>query len=128
MSFHVVFNGLIFQQTVVIAMDTNFAPILTDFFLCSYEAEFIHIIFKDKKKKLHAKFFNFNFSYSDDALSLNNPNFNECLQLIYSSELDIKDTRLPKVQLCFILIFFSIMSILTQMNEITLHFEFPRFS
>jgi hypothetical protein len=34
-------SGRVFQQTVGIPMDTNCAPLLSDLFLYSYEADFI---------------------------------------------------------------------------------------
>ena len=37
----VVFVGKVFQKTVGIPMGTNWAPLLADIFLYSYEAEFI---------------------------------------------------------------------------------------
>jgi hypothetical protein len=37
----VIFGGRVFQQTVGIPMGTNCAPLLTDLFLYSYEADFI---------------------------------------------------------------------------------------
>ena len=86
------FGGFIFQQTVGIPMGTNCAPLLADLFFHSYEAEFIHNLLKDKKKKHLEKFFNFTFRYIDDVLSLNNPYFSQYLHLIYPSELEIKDT------------------------------------
>ena len=83
---------IIFQQTVDIPMGTNCATRLADLFLYSYEAEFIRNLLKEKKKKHYAKFFNLNFRYIDNVLSLNNPNFSQYLYLIYPSELEIKDS------------------------------------
>ena len=37
----VVFAGKVFQQIVGIPIETNFAPLLANIFLFSYEAEFI---------------------------------------------------------------------------------------
>ena len=39
-------------------MGTDYAPLLTNLFLYSYEAEFIQNLLKDKKKKPLAKFCN----------------------------------------------------------------------
>ena len=36
--------------------------------------------------------FNLTFRYIDDVLSLNNPKFNDCIDVIYPKELEIKDT------------------------------------
>ena len=72
-------------------MGTNCAPLLADLFLYSYEAEFIQQLLKDGKKNV-AKNFNFTFRYIDDVLSINNNDFSTYLQVIYPSELEIKDT------------------------------------
>jgi hypothetical protein len=61
-----------FQQVVGIPMGTNFAPLLPDLFVCSYELEFLQNLVKDKK--IHeARAFNFTYRYIDDVLSINNP-------------------------------------------------------
>jgi len=54
-------------------------------FLHSYEADFVQ-----GEKKLEQSF-NYTFRYIDDVLSLNNKNFSNFLQLIYSIELVVKD-------------------------------------
>jgi hypothetical protein len=43
------FRETLFQQVVGIPMGTNFAPLLADLFLCSYESEFLQKLVKDKK-------------------------------------------------------------------------------
>jgi hypothetical protein len=44
---YVVFGDQIFQQSVGIPMGTNCAPLLTDLFLYSYEAEFVQKLLRD---------------------------------------------------------------------------------
>jgi hypothetical protein len=46
------FDGSIFQQTVGIHMGTNFASLLVDLLLYSYEADFIQGLLKKNKKHL----------------------------------------------------------------------------
>jgi hypothetical protein len=58
----VFFGGRVFQQTVVILMGTNCAPLLGDLFLYSYEADFIQGLRKKNEKKL-ARSFNSNNIY-----------------------------------------------------------------
>ena len=55
-----------FLNTVGILIGTNWAPLLIDLFLYSYEAGFIQGLLK-KKKKL-AQSFNFTFRFIDDVL------------------------------------------------------------
>ena len=45
------FGGMIFQQIIGILMGTNCAPLLADWFLYSYESEFLQNLIKDKKIK-----------------------------------------------------------------------------
>ena len=87
----VMFGGCVFQQTVGIPMGTNCAPLLTDTFLYSYEADFIQGLLKKNEKKL-ARSFNFTFRYIDDVLSLNNSRFGDFVDHLYPIELEIKDT------------------------------------
>ena len=85
------FGGTLFQQVVGIPMGTNYAPLLADLFLYSYESEFLQKLVKDKK--IHeARAFNFTYRYIDDVLSINNSRFAEFLPLIYPPELEVKET------------------------------------
>ena len=89
----VVFAGKVFQKIVGFPMDTNCAPLLADIFLYSYEAEFIQSLLSAVKKRLASQF-NFKYRYIDDALSINNPDFENYLgqMYMYPPELEIKDT------------------------------------
>jgi hypothetical protein len=72
-------------------MSTNWATLLADLFLYSYEAEFIQKLLHEKKKYLDVAF-NSTFRYIDDVLSINNNQFHSYVDSIYPSELEIKDT------------------------------------
>ena len=85
------FGGRVFQQTVGIPMGTHCAPLLADFFLYWYGADFIQGLLKKNEKKL-ARSFNFTFPYIEDVLSLNNSRFGDFVDRIYPIELEIKDT------------------------------------
>ena len=63
------FGGRIFQQTIGIPMGTNYAPLLAELFLYSYEAEFVQSLLQAGKKNL-AQQFNFTYRYIDGVLSL----------------------------------------------------------
>ena len=51
------------------------------------------LITKLSKFKKQKTSFNLTFRYIDDVLSLNNPKFNDYIDVIYPKELEIKDTR-----------------------------------
>jgi hypothetical protein len=87
----VIFGGRVFQQRVGIPMGTDYAPLLTDLVLYSYEADFIQGLLKKNEKKL-TRSFNFTFRYIDDILLLNNSRFRDFVDRIYPIELEIKDT------------------------------------
>jgi hypothetical protein len=48
---HVVFGEQVLQQSAGIPMSTNYAHLLADLFLYSYEAEFVQKLLQDNKKK-----------------------------------------------------------------------------
>ena len=66
-------GGRVFQQTVIIPIGTNCAPLLADLFLYLQEADFIQGLLNKNKKKL-ALSFNLTFHYINDVLLLNNCN------------------------------------------------------
>ena len=71
-------------------MVTHCAPLLSNLFLYSYEADFIEGLLRKTEKKL-SRSFNFTFRYIDDVLSLNNSRFGDFVDRIYPIELEIKD-------------------------------------
>ena len=44
-------GGRLFQQTVGTPMGTNYAPLHSDLFLYSYEADFIPVLLRKKKRR-----------------------------------------------------------------------------
>ena len=55
------FGGRIFQQTIGIPIGTNYAPLLADSFLYSYEADFVQSLIKAGKKTPCPTIQQFNF-------------------------------------------------------------------
>ena len=86
-----VFGGKVFQKIVGIPIGTNCAPLLSDIFLYSYEAEFLRSLLSSGKKQ-SASQFNFTYRYIDDVLSINNPYFDNYLGQMYPAEREIKYT------------------------------------
>ena len=86
-----VFARKVFQQIIGISMDTNFAPLLADIFLYSYEAEFLQSLLSAGRKRLASQF-NFTYRFIDDVFSINNPDFEKYFGQIYPPELEIADT------------------------------------
>ena len=73
------------------ACDTNYAPLLVDLILYSYETDFIQGLLKKNEK-------NFTFRYIDDFLWLNNSMFCDFVDRIYPIEIEIMNTK-NKIQL-----------------------------
>jgi hypothetical protein len=65
-------------------MGTNYAPLLADLFLYSYEAEFVQKLLRDIKTP--------HIEICDEVLSINNHNFHNYVHLLYIDELEIRDT------------------------------------
>jgi hypothetical protein len=84
-------GGRVFQQRVGMPMGTNCAPLISDLFLYSYEADIIKGLLKKNEKKL-AQSINFTFRYMDDVISLNNFRFGDFVYRIYPIEFEIKNT------------------------------------
>ena len=87
----VVFAGKVFQQIIGIPMGTNCVTLLADIFLISYETEFIQSLLSTGRKRLASRF-NITYRYTDDVLSINNPDFENYLGQMYPPELEMKDT------------------------------------
>ena len=66
-------------------------PLFFDFFLYSYENEFLNKLVKEGKRKLARKF-NLSYRYIDDLISFNNKRFYEFITDIYPKELTISET------------------------------------
>lgn len=63
-------------------MGTNYATLLADLLLYSYEAKFIHKLVQEKDKTLVVDFYS-TFRYVDDVLSVNNSHLYSCVNSIY---------------------------------------------
>ena len=97
----VVFGGNAFQQIVGIPMGTNCAPLISDIFLYSYEADLIQSLLSTGKKKLASQF-NFTYRYIDD------PDFENFLGQMYLVELEIKNTTESNTSASYLYLLLSI--------------------
>ena len=95
----VVFAGKVFQEIIGIPMGKNCAPLLADIFLYSYEAEFIPSLLSAGKERLASQF-NFTYRYIDDVLSINNPDFENCLEMSLRSKTRRRATLLLPTWIC----------------------------
>ena len=95
---YVEFGGHVYQQTVGILIGTNCAPLVADVFLYSYEADFVQHLQKSKFKKQKTSL-NVTFRYKDYVLSLNNPKFNDYIDVIYHIRRKLRLMTLQMLQI-----------------------------
>ena len=74
-----------FPQVIGIPMETNYAPLLTDHFLFSYESEFVDNMISGGHREL-ARSFNLCYRYIDDLIVFNNKKFGDYVNLAFIIE------------------------------------------
>ena len=84
-------GGRVSQQTIIVPIGTNSAPLLSNLFLYSNEAYLKRKLIKTSDKK-QDRSFNFTFRNIDVVLSLNSYKFVDFVDRIYSIDHEIKDT------------------------------------
>ena len=87
---YVRFGQQLFRQMVGTPLGTNYAPLLADLFLYSYENEFLDKLIEGGKRELARKF-NLSYRYIDDLISFNNKRLKEFISDIYPKELTISE-------------------------------------
>ena len=97
---YVRFGNTVFRQVIGIPMGTNSAPLLADLFLHTFEYDFMLKTMKQDMSK--AVTFSNTFRYIDDLFSVNNANFGNCVQEIYPSELELKNTTVAENEVCYL--------------------------
>ena len=83
------FGGRLLRQMIEIRMGTNCTPLLADFFLYSYENEFLNSMIRSGHRRL-ARSFNLCYRYIDDLIVFNNKKFLVYLKEIYPSQLTVE--------------------------------------
>ena len=84
------FGSSVFRQVTGIPMGTNSAPLLADLVLHTFEYDFMVKTMKQDITK--AIQFSSTFRYIDDLFSVNNVDFGNYINAIYSSELQLTNT------------------------------------
>ena len=76
------------HQVIKILMGTNCASLLADFFLYSYENEFLDNMIRSGHRRL-ARSFNLCYRYIDDLIVFSNKKFWDYLKEMYQSQLTV---------------------------------------
>ena len=82
----------LYRQIVGIPMGTNCAPLVTSFFLCCYERDFITSL-SDVKQAEIFKAFNSTSRYLDDLLNIDKPYFVGMVNRMYPPDLQLNKTN-----------------------------------
>ena len=97
------FGSKLYRQIVGIPMGTNYAPLVSDLFLCCYERDFMLSLSANNQTDINEAF-NSTSRYLDDLLNTDNPYFEQMVGQIYPTELllnkaNSSDTEAPFLDL-----------------------------
>ena len=104
-NFNIRFGSKLYGQIVGIPMGTNFAPLVADLFLFSYERDFI-LSLTDQSEVIEA--FNSTSRYLDDLLNSDNNFFDRMVNHIYLSELQLNQANVSETEALFVNLHLSI--------------------
>ena len=97
------FGTKLYRQTIGIPMGTNCAPLVADLFLFCYERDFMKFLSRENQADI-IEAFNSTSRYLDDLLNIDNIYFEQMVDRIYPTELQINranssDTEAPFLDL-----------------------------
>ena len=98
------FGTKLYRQTIGIPMGTNCAPLVADLFLFCYERVFMKSLSRENQADI-IEAFNSTSRYFDDLLNIGNIYFDQMVDRIYPTELQLNranssDTEAPFLNLC----------------------------
>ena len=103
----ILFGTKLYRQVVGIPMGTNCAPLVADLFLFCYERNFMMSLSDDKQANVIGAF-NTTSRYLDDILNINNVYFDNMVNQIYLSELQINKVNTSDTKAAFLDLHLSI--------------------
>ena len=101
--FFIRFGTKLYRQTIGIQMGTNCAPLVADLFLFCYERDFMKSLSRENQVDI-IEAFNSTSRYLDDLLNIDNIYFDQMVDRIHPTELQLKranssDTEAPFLDL-----------------------------
>ena len=110
-----------YRQVVGIPMGTNCASLVADLFLFCYERDFMMYLSDDKQADVIDEF-NATSRYLDDILNINNVYFDNMVNQIYASELQLNKANTSDTKAAFLDLHLSISNdiVSTKINVTTL--------
>ena len=95
------FGWKLYRQIVGIPMGTNCAPLVADLFLFCYERDFM-LSLSDNKQPDIIEAFKSTSRYLDDLLNIDNPYFEQMLDQIYPTELQLNKANYSDIEAPFL--------------------------
>ena len=119
------FGIKLYRQVVGIPMGTNCAPLVADLFLFCYERDFMMSLSDDKQADV-IDAFNTTSRYFNDILNINNVYFDNMVNQIYPSELQLNKANVSDTEAAFLDLHLSISNDLvsTKIYDKRDHFDF----
>ena len=90
--FWIIFGTKLFRQTIGIPMGTNCAPFVADFSHFCYERDFMKSLSRENQTDV-IKAFNSTSRYRDDLLNIDNIYFDQMVDCIYPTKLQLNKTN-----------------------------------
>ena len=86
------FGTKLYRQTIGIPMGTNCAPLVADLFIFCYERDFMKSLSRENQADI-IEAFNSTLRYLDDLLNIDNIYFDQMVDRIYPTELQLNRTN-----------------------------------
>ena len=86
--FYIRFGTKLYRQTIGIPMGTNYSPLLADLFLFCYERDFMKSLSYENQVDI-IEAFKSTSRYLDDLLNIDNIYFDQMVDRIYATELQL---------------------------------------
>ena len=99
------FGTKLYRQTIGIPMGTNCAPLVADLFLFCYERDFMKSLMKSLSRENQADIieaFNLTSRYLDDLLNIDNIYFDQMVDRIYPTELQLNRANSSDTEASFL--------------------------
>ena len=94
------FGTKLYRQTIGFPMGTNCAPLVTDLFLFCYERDFTKFLSRENQADIIVSF-NSTSRYLDDLLNIGNIYFDQLLDRIYPTELQLNKANSSDTEALF---------------------------
>ena len=92
---------MLYRQTIGIPMGTNCAPLVADWFLFCYERDFMKSLSREDQADI-IEAFNSTSRYLDDLLNIDNIYFDQMLDRVYPTELQLNRANSSDTEALFL--------------------------